>query len=267
MDESNSGLKIGLVQMFCEKGDIENNLRRHQDYVVEAESKGIDILAFPEASITSYVDRNPDEFPRAVIRRDGTEIESLRDITAGCKVTVLAGFIEENSGGKPYLTQVAVRDGEIIGYYRKMNIVAKDSDWFTPGDSAAVFTHDSTCFGLAICSDLKKEDVFSDCARRGARIVFELAAPGLHDEQATRNWWSGFAWWQRTCMKYAAGYSRKYGIWIAVATQAGRTVNEDFPGGGYVFDPDGQRLFASADWSPGVEYLALDMENYHVTPL
>ena len=34
-------------------------------------------------------------------------------------------------------------------------------------------------------------------------------------------------------------YARDDGVHIAVATQAGRTVDEDFPGGGYLFAPDG----------------------------
>jgi hypothetical protein len=90
--------------------------------------------------------------------------------------------------------------------------------------------------------------------------VFELAAPGLYGEQATRNWRTGFEWWEGECEKYLGQYTQEYSIWGAVATQAGRTMDEDFPGGGYVFAPDGRWLFATPDWSVGAVYLDIDLE-------
>lgn len=54
-------------------------------------------------------------------------------------------------------------------------------------------------------------------------------------------------------------YAQKYKLWIAVATQAGRTIDEDFPGGGYVFSPDGKRVFNTLNWSPQAVYLELDL--------
>ena len=48
-------------------------------------------------------------------------------------------------------------------------------------------------------------------------------------------------------------------MWIAVATQAGRTVDEDFPGGGYLFAPGGKTAFATNDWTPGAAYLEINL--------
>ena len=265
--EESSIIKIGLVQMFCEKADIDNNLRRHNDYIVEAESKGVDILAFPEASITGYVDRNLEKYPDAIIPPDGATINAVCSMTEGRNMTVLTGFIEENHGGKPFVTQAVIRDGNITGCYRKMNIVDEDNDWFTPGDSVSIFTHDGISFGLAICSDLANEEIFAEYARRGAKIVFLLAAPGLLGEQATRNWQAGYEWWEGECRKHLEGYAQKNNLWIAVATQAGRTVNEDFPGGGYVFAPDGMRVFATKNWDPCAIYPDIDTKNNLITEI
>lgn len=252
-------LKIGLVQMFCQKADINANLESHFERIDEAERKGIDILVFPEASITGYIDRGG--YPEAIIRRDGPEIEALRKNTSGRKVTVLAGFIESNPGDKPFVTQVVIRDGRIIGYFRKMTIVDDDVKWFTPGDNIPIFTCGSLKYGIAICSDISNEAVFTGYARQGTGIVFECAAPGLYGEQVTRDWRSGYEWWEGVCQEYLSNYSRKYGLWIAVATQAGRTIDEDFPGGGYVFSPNGERVYATHDWQPGAVYLELDLQN------
>jgi hypothetical protein len=45
-----------------------------------------------------------------------------------------------------------------------------------------------------------------------------------------------------------------------VATQAGRTRDEDFPGGGYVFAAGGERVLATAGGSPGAVFLEVDLE-------
>ncbi len=265
MKKEISTLKIGLIQMCCEKAAISENLKILSEHITEADMKGIDIIGFPEMSITGYAD--PTRYPEAIIRLDGAEMDAILNMTSGRQVTVLAGLIEHNPAGRPFITQVAIRDGKLIGCYRKKTIKDEEKAWFTPGDSVPVFTHDGLTFGIAICSDIGNEAVFAACARQGAQIVFELAAPGLYGEQADRNWRSGFEWWEGECQKYLEGYAKKYGIWIAVATQAGRTVDEDFPGGGYVFAPNGRRLYATPDWSPGAVYLALDFKTHQVTGL
>jgi predicted amidohydrolase len=258
-------LKIGLIQMCCEKAAMADNLANIARYLQEADARHVDIIGFPEMNITGYAD--PTKYPESIIRLDGPEIARVLEMTKGKSVTVLAGLIEENPTGKPFITQIVVRNGQLLGYYRKVTIEDEEADWFSRGETVPVFTHNGLTFGLAICADLGNEKVYAECARQGAKIVFELAAPGLYGEQATRNWQSGFEWWEGECQKYLSRYTQKYGIWVAVATQAGRTIDEDFPGGGYVFAPDGQRLYATPDWSPGEVYVEIDFETNSVSQL
>lgn len=258
-------LKIGLIQMRCEKGAITENLTGISACLTEAVERGVEILGLPEMSLTGYPD--PNKYPHAVLQLDGPEVGRLLDLTKGVPVTVLAGLIEGRAGDKPYITQIVVREGQVLGYYRKQTIEAEEVAWFSPGETIPVFKHGDLTFGIAICADIGNERVFAECARQGAQIVFELAAPGLYGEQASRDWQSSFAWWEGECQSYLSRYARQYGLWIAVATQAGRTVDEDFPGGGFVFGPDGRRLYATPDWSPGAVYLGLELQRGEVTLL
>lgn len=265
MKNGNHIIKIGLIQMRSEKGAIDDNLKAISGYISEADKRGVDIIGFPEACITGY--NNPAKYPEAIIRLDGVEIDAVLRMTKGRKITVLAGLLEENPESKPYITQIVIHDGKLAGYYRKQVNIDEDAEWFSSGDTVKVFAHDDIRFGISICADISNEEVFAGCARQGAQIVFELAAPGLYGEQADRDWRAGYAWWEGECEKYLKGYAIKYGIWIAVATQAGRTVDEDFPGGGYLYAPDGRRLYATPDGNPGAAYLSLDMKNQEVTGL
>jgi predicted amidohydrolase len=259
-----TSLRIGLVQMQCEKGAIDDNLRTMAHYLGEAAAKSVDILGFPEMSITGYAD--PTKQPEAVLCLDGPEVARLLAMTNGRSTTLLAGLIEENPGQKPFITQIAVHEGRLIGHYRKITIEDEEIEWFSPGKGHPLFHHDEIPFGIAICADISNEAIFAASARQGAKIVFELAAPGLYGAQATRNWRSGYAWWEGECQKYLGQFSQTHGCWIGVATQAGRTIDEDFPGGGYLFNPQGERLVATSDWQPGVIYIEIDLQSGQVTP-
>src|SRR5262249_45147603 len=160
--------------------------------------------------------------------------------------------VEENPAGKPFITQIVARDGALLAVYRKRTIIEEEAEWFAAGTEPAVFAHPLACCGLAVCADIESPAVFADAAKLGARIVFEAAARGLYGGEATRDWRSGFDWWRGEFMMKLGRYARANGIFIAVATQAGRTMNEDFPGGGYLFGSDGRLLAASEDWSEGV---------------
>lgn len=258
-------VKIGLVQMLCEKGAMAENLKRMEQHLMEAISHDVDIVCFPEMSITGYAD--PIKNQDAIIRLDGSEVGQLLEMTCGYSTTVLAGLIEYNNKNKPYITQIVVRDGDLLGFYRKKRIVDEETDWFSSGDSIPIFMHGELSYGIAICADIGSHEVFAECANQGAQIVFEAAAPGLYGEQTTRDWRVGFDWWKGECKRYLNRYTKKYGIWVAVATQAGRTVDEDFPGGGYVFAPNGKCLYATPNWLPRAVFLDINFDECRVNQI
>lgn len=257
-------LRIGLIQMRSEKGAVAENLNTISGFIKEADKRDIDILALPEAAITGY--NNPLKYPEAVLSLDEPEIASFIEMTRGYKPTVLAGLIEKNPGKPPYLTHIAARDGRLLGRCRKHIVydVTESEPWFSAGSEIKLFEQGGIKYGITICADIAYEDMFAEYARQGAQIVFELAAPGLYGEQSTRNWKSGYEWWEGVCKQYFEKRAKQYGYWIAVATSAGRTSDEDFPGGGYLFNPEGKRVYVTKDWNPCEVYLEVDMERVTV---
>lgn len=247
-------MRIALVQMRCEKGDLDGNLKRIGDEIVSAVERGVEIVAFPEMSITGYIE--PSRLPDAVLNLEDDVVREFVVMTAWRPVTAVAGIVEQNPNGKPFITQIVASDGQLVGVYRKNTVIDEEADWFAPGVGVPIFEHRSIPFGIAICADIDNPAVFAACVEQGARFVLECAAPGLYGEQATRDWRIGFNWWREKCADQLGAYAREHRIHIAVATQAGRTVDEDFPGGGYLFGPDGATLAATEDWSEGV----LDIE-------
>ena len=248
-------INIALVQMRCEKGAIDANLAAIAASIRSGVERGVDIICFPEMSITGYID--PTRRPEAVLRLDGPEVDRFVAMTQDTHITAIAGLVEANPQGKPFITQIVASDGKLLGFYRKKTIQDEEVEWFAPGSAVALFPHPKVTFGVAICADIDNAELFAALANDGARVVFEAAAPGLYGDQATRDWQSGYTWWRDECRTKFGRYARDNGLYIAVATQAGRTCDEDFPGGGYVFGPDGACLSATPDWSEEVLYATL----------
>ena len=56
------------------------------------------------------------------------------------------------------------------------------------------------------------------------------AAPGLHGRRSDlQGWRDGHAWWESVGLADARRHASRTGAWIALVTQAGSTVDEDFP--------------------------------------
>ena len=66
------------------------------------------------------------------------------------------------------------------------------------------------------------------------------------------SWHEGFAWWEGLALGDARRQARRRGLWIALAGQAGATVDEDFPGLAALIGPDGNVTARLPDWRPGV---------------
>lgn len=243
-------LTVTLVQMRCEKGAVAENLSAIREHYGAAAARGVDIILFPEMSLTGYV--VPERWPHAVLALDGPEAADLVALTRDSDLALVAGIIEPSPVAKPYITQIVAVNGVLLGVYRKVSIEEEEADWFSPGHEYPLFEHCGLTFGVAICADVGHREVFATYASAGAQAVFVAAAPGLYGEQATRNWRSGYEWWRGECLKGPGVYAGEFGIPIAVATQAGRTRDEDFPGGGFLFGPDGRLLAETPNWHEGV---------------
>lgn len=251
-------LRIALIAMLCEKGAIQENTDKIISSLEKASAKNIDIAIFPEMSLTGYADPTKDS--KSILEQDSLKIKNYLDLTQNSPITSLVGYIEKNPNGKPFIAQVVSNRGKIEGKYRKVTIVDEEELWFAPGEEVPTFSYHNLKFGVVICADLSNEKLFADLKNKGVSIVFHPSAPGLYGEQATRNWQAGYEWWSDECNTYLGQFAKKYGLWIASVSQAGRTVDEDFPGGVFVFNPEGKNVFTTSDWNPRVVYLEIDLD-------
>ncbi len=69
-------MKIGLAQMDCELGNIKANLNKIKEFISRAREEKVNLLVFPELSLTGYSVK--ELIPKVFIRIDDPIIEDLK---------------------------------------------------------------------------------------------------------------------------------------------------------------------------------------------
>jgi len=239
-------MRVLLAAIRCGKGDLDGNLAAHEAVLREAGDRGCEIAVFPEMSLTGSVD--PRTHPERLVGLDSPAVVTLTAMTLRYGVSAVFGVAERG----PFITQAYAGRGQLVGAYRKRHL-GDDEEGFLPGSSAALFRLGDAAFGIAICAEAGVDYPFDEPAAAGAEAVFFCAAPGLYGRRTDEaGWRAGFDWWESCGLADARRHARRTGLWVAMTTQAGSTVDEDFPGIAAVVAPSGEVVDRLPDWRAGL---------------
>jgi len=226
-----------------EKGAIAENLATHRRAMEQARAAGCALAVFPEMSLTGSV--GPATHAERLLALDGPEVDALRALTAELGVAALFGVAESD----PYITQVLATQGRIAGVQRKRHL-GEGEEAYRVSDSDTTFTLDGTRFAVAICAESHVDRAFAHAPAVAARLVCFTAAPGLHGRRNTEEEWrAGWDWWRSAGLADVRRHARAHALWIAIATQAGATADEDFPGLAALVNPAGTVVAQTPDWN------------------
>lgn len=127
-------LKVAVAQIAPKLANIDENLAKHLSYIEQANELGIDVLLFPELSLTGY---SLKEDTLAVARQRDDEMFSLLS-QAAPEMLISVGFIEECAPGELYNAQATLLDGNVVHVHRKINLPnyggLEEAKWYSKGD-------------------------------------------------------------------------------------------------------------------------------------
>jgi len=242
-------MKIALIQMSSLKGETKKNLATMTDFVEWAAAEQADLVVFPEMNLTGYF-ASSKYSPSALTLEDKT-VKAAIKLSEKYRLAIVFGLAEKR-GEKFYISQLVVKNGEILGIYHKHNVINDEAKIFTPGKDLPVFQIDNIKIGLTICADIDRPELFKSYAEKGCQLVIECASPDLFGDRVNRNWSGGYNWWRQNCIEKIGQYARENKIMIAIATQSGHNCEDDFPGGGYLFSTTGEILSQTQDYHQGM---------------
>ena len=168
-----------LVQMAPRLGAVADNLRRHLEAAQQAAAEGVDLLVFPELSLTGYFLR--DLVPEVALTLDSDPLRELLD--ASRQVPLVVGFVEESPSFDLYCTAAYLAGGEVRHLHRKAYLptygMFDEGRYFSPGNELAVFPTPWGSAGLLICEELWHPSAAYTLSRLGLDLLISIAASPL----------------------------------------------------------------------------------------
>ncbi|MDP6050197.1 MAG: carbon-nitrogen hydrolase family protein [SAR202 cluster bacterium] len=175
-------------------GDKQANLEKMKTTCRQAREMGVDIIAFPEMSLTGYecgAEARETEKPcsmhsEAAELIPGPTTEEMVGLAKELDMYIIFGMPEKDPEDQNvmYISAAAVGPEGVLGSYRKMHL-ATPPVWteyycFKPGNILPVFETRFGPIGVQICADFW---VYPELTRiqmlRGARIIFNIVGSAL----------------------------------------------------------------------------------------
>lgn len=173
-------VRIAAGQFAPVAGDIAENRRYHELLIATAASAGVDLIFFPELSLTGY---EPQMAERLALG-DENSLLPLQTLADRHAMTIVAGAPLHVKDGKPAIGACVLSPRQPIFFYRKMYLHPGESDYFSSGDTPCVFTARTFHVGLAICADAGQPAHAERTVHSGAEIYLNsvLSAGGYEKD-------------------------------------------------------------------------------------
>ncbi|MFX0093602.1 MAG: nitrilase-related carbon-nitrogen hydrolase [Candidatus Hodarchaeota archaeon] len=163
-------IKVAAVNFCAQFGDIKENLARTANWADRLSKQDVEIICFPELSISGYSsNREVNQFAQPI---PGLITNELIKIAGEYDLSLLVGLPEKGKGGMLYISQVVINPEGLEGVYRKTILYPSEKGVFTKGNKVHIFKHQKITFGIQICYESRFSKVSDIQASKGAEIFF-----------------------------------------------------------------------------------------------
>ena len=255
-------LKLALAQINTKLGDVHANLEKHLALARQASRDGLDLLVFPELSLTGYILQ--DLVPTVSCRPDSDDPVFRALLEASRKIDMMVGFVEEDSRHRFYIASAYLSLGQVVHVHHKVYLptygLFDEGRFFAPGNSVRAFDTRFGRFGMLICEDFWHASPPYLLWLDGADVLlFASASPGrgLNGEPKLES----SAWVEHTNRASAGLFT----TFVAHANLAGFEDGLNYWGGSTVFDPDGNLVVQGPYFEEALITTEIDLNQFHRT--
>lgn len=180
-------MKLGLLQLEIEGGDVETNLDRALAGIEDAARRDVDLLALPELWNVGFFAF--DQYESAAEPIDGPTLSRIAEAAAAHSMGILAGSVVEDLGESPVetpaedgLSNTAVLfdgEGSRLAHYRKHHLFGYESEEatrLTPGNSLGVAEFEGFTVGITTCYDLRFPRLYERLLDAGVDLLLVPSA-------------------------------------------------------------------------------------------
>lgn len=255
-------LTLALAQINTHLGDVEANLEEHLEMAKEARASGVDLLAFPELSLTGYAlqDLTPSAAHRPV--KDDPIFRHL--LQASQDLDLVVGFVDEDRRHRFFIAAAYLSQGEVTHVHHKVYLptygLFDEGRFFAWGDSVCAFDTRFGRAGILICEDFWHASPPYLLWLDGADLmIFTSASPGrgLNAQPKLES----ARWVEHINRAYASLFTN----YVAHANRVGYEDGLNFWGGSTIFGPDGKQVIQGPYHEHALVIAEIDMNQLHRT--
>jgi len=228
-------LTVGLAQIDARLGDVDANLDKHLDWIERAHSESVDLLLFPELSLTGY--RLLHLTSRVATRLDqSTAVSRLLDAVG--KMRVVVGLVERGDRGVLYNSGLLLHEGRITHVHRKLYLptygIFQEGRFMGAGRRLELVHGLEPPTGLIICEDLWHPHLAQELALAGAQLLMVTSASpgriGSGPIPASQEDWQAMT--RSTALVNT--------MWVLYCNRAGWEEGSFYTGGSHIVRPGGE---------------------------
>ncbi|MGW8319549.1 MAG: nitrilase-related carbon-nitrogen hydrolase [Candidatus Promineifilaceae bacterium] len=251
-------LKIGLAQINPKLGDIQSNLDQHMSQIEKAAEQGVELLIFPELSLTGY--RLRDLTFDVSIRPSYKEPLFARLLDASRDMDLVVGFVEADERQKFHIASAYLAGGEIVHLHRKVYLptygMFDEGRYFAWGNAIRAFDTRFGRVGMLICEDFWHVSPPYLLWLDGADILI-LCSSSPGRGVATEQKIGSALWVENINQAYAS-------IFTNFVIHCNRTGFEDgvnFWGGSTIYNPEGRLIVQGPYYEDALVTAQIDLND------
>ncbi|MDQ3886478.1 MAG: amidohydrolase [Actinomycetota bacterium] len=250
-------MRITLAQVDSRLGDVDANVERAEQVLVDAARDGSDLVVFPELYLSGY--SVGDVVEDLAIMPDDPRMQRLAKLTR--RAGMLMGFAEAQSHGMHcYNSAAYFEDGMLVHVHRKLYLpnyaTFEERKHFLPGQSSRAFPilggrHRAAAL---ICNDAWQPQLAFIAAQDGALV---LLVPTSSAQSMFPERYDSSSYW-RNITRF---YGRMFQLYVVFVNRVGTEGVLNFWGGSHVVDPWGEVISEAVEGEEQLLTVEIDIAN------
>ena len=234
-------LIVGLGQIRPRLGDVQANLDRHLEVIAEARRQRVELLVFPELSLTGYYLK--DLVPTVARPADTADPVLGRLAEESRDMDLVVGFIEEDRRHRFYVATAYLSAGRLVHVHRKVYLptygMFDEGRYVAPGQTIRAFETRFGRVGMLICEDFWHLSPPYLLWLDGADLLIHVSSsPGRGLSHPETGRLSSVRFVEELNRSYAAALT----VFLIHVNRVGFEDGVNFWGGSFCVGPDGEVL-------------------------
>lgn len=253
---------VGLAQFAPKIGDITHNLKLHLEHIQAAKAQGVNLLLFPELSLTGY--NLQDLVYEVALTPDSPVFRPLLEASAEHNMDLMVGFVNTDNRARYFIAAAYLSGGKVAHIHHKVYLptytMFDEGRYFALGDDVKAFDTRFGRIGMLICEDFwHASPPYLLWLDRADLLLFQSASPGRGLDASDRL--SSSRWVQLVNQAYGSLFTN----FILHCNRVGYEDGLNFWGGSTIVDPDGEVLITGPLHEPALIVKTIDLNQLRRT--